>query len=65
MDLAIVTLALNVVIVAMVFGTAALVGGMNGLFLPKFSLFGVSLDSEFSRGALWSFRRRRCDGGGV
>jgi ABC-type branched-subunit amino acid transport system ATPase component/branched-subunit amino acid ABC-type transport system permease component len=55
MDLAIVTLALNVVIVAMVFGTAALVGGMNGLFLPRLSLFGVSLDSEFSPGRFGAF----------
>jgi ABC-type branched-subunit amino acid transport system ATPase component/branched-subunit amino acid ABC-type transport system permease component len=55
MDLAIVTLALNVAIVAMVFGTAALVGGMNGLILPKLTLFGVSLDGEFSPGRFGAF----------
>ena len=55
MDLAIVTLALNIVIVAMVFGTASFVGGVNGLFLPKFTLFGFSLDSEFSEGRFGAF----------
>jgi ABC-type branched-subunit amino acid transport system ATPase component/branched-subunit amino acid ABC-type transport system permease component len=55
MDLAVVTLALNVVIVALVFGTVALVGGVNGFTLPKFNLFGVSLDSEFSEGRFGAF----------
>jgi ABC-type branched-subunit amino acid transport system ATPase component/branched-subunit amino acid ABC-type transport system permease component len=55
MDLAVVTLALNVVIVAMVFGSVALVGGVNGFTLPRFSLFGVSLDSEFAEGRFGAF----------
>ncbi|HEY5274464.1 MAG TPA: ATP-binding cassette domain-containing protein [Acidimicrobiales bacterium] len=55
MDLAVVTLALNVVIVAMIFGTVDFVGGPNGLSLPSFSLFGISLDSEFSEGRFGAF----------